>query len=127
MFGAGDSGPFFSILPTMTPPFITSPAYTPAPWYVSESLKRGFNVRSARGGFLAWVGTGSERRDAANAQLMAAAPTLLDACKMLLAIVVRDCDEEVFGAELSHAEGVIADAEGRTRQVESQSAIAVAA
>ena len=83
--GGSAAAPFLfpSILPLLhSSP--TSPAYTPGPWYVGASLKRGFCIRSARGGFLAWTGTGSDRRDAANAQLMAAAPELLYYCKMLL-------------------------------------------
>lgn len=83
----------------MTHPSTPSPAYTPGPWYVSESLKRGFVVRSARGGFLAWVGTGSIRRDAANAQLMAAAPELLDYCKSLLDDVQQMATDFEIGRE----------------------------
>lgn len=73
----------------MTTVILPSADYTPGPWIVCEALKRGFCVRSARGGFLAWVGCGSERRDAANAQLMAAAPRLLDYCRSLLADAER--------------------------------------
>lgn len=89
---------------------ITSPAYTPGPWYVAESLKRGLVIRSPRGGFLAWLGAGSLRRDAANAQLIAAAPELLSACKLC-----RPWVSELGGNladELIHAlEGAIRRAE----------------
>jgi len=76
----------------MNPSSITSPAFTPGPWYVGASLKRGFCIRSARGGFLAWAATGSDRRDAANAQLMAAAPRFLEYCKFLLDDVSQMAD-----------------------------------
>ncbi len=46
-----------------------------------------------------------------SAQAMEAAHQLLDACKILLKVVVENCDAEEFGSEISHAEGVIADAE----------------
>ena len=47
----------------------------------------------------------------ANARLIAAAPKLLDACKMLLKVLVEDCDAEEFEPEISQAENVINDAE----------------
>jgi hypothetical protein len=77
----------------MTPSSITSPAYTPGPWYVSESSKPGFIIRSPRGGFVAWAGTGSLQRDAANAQLMAAAPRFLEYCKLLLPDVTHMAED----------------------------------
>ena len=104
----------------MNTPFSTEPAYTPAPWYVSEALKRGFNVRSARGGFVAWVATGSDRRDAANAQLMASAPQLLACCKILLDHVSRMSEDPGVGQSwdwrltASNLKAVIARAEGNT-------------
>ncbi len=111
----------------------TSPDYTQAPWYVSESLKRGFNVRSARGGFLAWVGTGSARRDAANAQLMAAAPRLLDYCKELLGDVSRVVEHPDIGRiwdwRLTERQlkAIIAEAEGQTAFVDRRAVAAIAA
>jgi hypothetical protein len=102
----------------MTPPPITSPAYTPGPWYVSESLKRGFCIRSARGGFLAWAATGSDRRDAANAQIMAAAPRFLHYSKLLLADVSRmtqdpdSCPEWNWRLTENNLRALIALAEG---------------
>jgi hypothetical protein len=91
---------------------ITSPDHTPGPWIVCESLRRGFCIRSARGGFIAWTATGSDRRDAANAQLMSAAPTLLLALKAVLTVMPNKClDSEIF-ALLDRCALVVAQAEG---------------
>lgn len=104
----------------MTPLSTPSPAFTPAPWYVSESHKRGFILRSARGGFLAWIGTGSLRRDAANAQLMAVAPQLLDYCKELLGDVSRVIEHPDIGRVWdwrlteTRLRALVAQAEGET-------------
>jgi hypothetical protein len=87
---------------------------------MSASLKGGFVVRSARGGFLAWVGTGSVRRDAANAQLMAAAPELLAYCKLLLQDVSHMAADAGAGATWDwvlterNLKNLIAQAEGRS-------------
>jgi len=46
-----------------------------------------------------------------SAHAMEESHQLLDTCQMLLKVLVQDCDAEAFGSEISHAEGVIADAE----------------
>lgn len=46
-----------------------------------------------------------------SAYVMEESHALLDACKMLLTVLQRDCDADAFGSEISHAEGVIASAE----------------
>lgn len=101
----------YVIMPTAT----TSHAHTPGPWH-AELVD-----------LLVYVEDGGERRNiaavinqkeptddsdvtSANARLIAAAPALLDCCRMLLAITRRDCDAEELRSEISHAEGVVAHA-----------------
>ena len=107
---------------TSSSPFLvdnntTSLAHTPTPWHVLttpiECLIRAENFEETFQNIAATPGL--NRNAEANAAFIVRAcnahDALLDACKMLLKVLSRDCDAEAFGSEISHAEGVIAQAE----------------
>ena len=100
----------------------TSPAHTKGPWRTDWlGTDRGW-ILDQESNYLAEIVTEddcgfvvSQDQQQANARFIVRAcnshEALLDACKMLLKVLVQDCDAEEFGPEISQAEAVINDAE----------------
>ena len=86
--------------------------HTPRPWYKAERARGLIDIRSSKSAHLvAQVATEETNRCERNADLIAAAPELLAACKEF----VRKCDCGEASSRRSYAQmkAAIAKAEGR--------------
>ena len=91
--------------------------HTPGPWnYQEESDAYTHIVRDSDGKYVCGCSQHTSGDAEANARLIAAAPELLAACKLIAAYVANgdaDCRSNTFMAALQQGNAAIAKAEGR--------------
>lgn len=95
--------------------------HTPGPWTVeAEHLgtNRDFVIEAPEFGIIADIGGGPEVNRRANANLIAAAPELLDACELMLAVYAPLFfpaePKDAFSIAVLKARAAIAKAQGRS-------------
>ncbi len=93
----------------------TSPAHTAGPWEVKKALSGSLCIRNGYGFYLAEIfqGEGIKEEIEANARLIAAAPELLDVCKMMLPYLDHVVGQSNTNKARTNAQAAIAKAEGK--------------